>query len=275
MEEKLTEIEEKEEKIKLKPSFWFNLIVITAFIVLWILKSVMLKQITFADMQTDLAMFAITLRTVGVIDAFRALCLAALIIFWLIQFMRLSIKKADAAYQERVQIGLVAFGLLFALIGPIVMAVRCNQQFFEYGYIGTLVFNASSEITENLNSTSDDEMIILSEAVPFEWDKVYVVSSYLSSNNLGEYAEGEVYNQLVDRVGQMAQYYSESNAVNNFYFFYNDRLIFEYSYISLKIYDSSTDFSEGPVYFREFSKDAAVFYRYEDEPRVWLIQNDN
>ena len=69
MEEKLTEIEEKEEKIKLKPSFWFNLIVITAFIVLWILKSVMLKQITFADMQTDLAMFAITLRTVGVIDA--------------------------------------------------------------------------------------------------------------------------------------------------------------------------------------------------------------
>ncbi|MBN2878384.1 MAG: hypothetical protein JXN65_02030 [Clostridia bacterium] len=277
MEEKIINVEEQEEeKIKLKPGFWFGLFAVVTFFVMLICKSVVLKSLTFAGMQEDYSAYRDMLNMVGILDVIRALCMAALIIYGLVKFVKFSKTKTDPLPQEKIQIGLVTFGLILALMGPIAIISQSNEDYFEGGYRNTLIFNTKREISSSITEAGGENgEIILGDAVPFEWDKVYVVSSAFKSSDLADYVEGRVYNELKYQVGDMSLYFSPSNATSTLYFFYNSELIFEYDFSFLEIYDSADDLTSGIIYFKEFTKDTAVFYMYEDESRVWIVQKDN
>lgn len=123
---------------------------------------------------------------------------------------------------------------------------------------------AMDELYDNLRDAED--ILYFSEAVPFEWDALYVFTHELKQHELLQYVDNKTYTQF-NRAFDLLDKIQNEEGKSVFCIFNDGKLLVTYD-LGVDIYESVK--GQNIIYFKELSPEDAVFQVKKDEDEIYI-----
>lgn len=156
----------------------------------------------------------------------------------------------------------LSMGLMLFIIIPFLLIAlyHCDRSGF-VRHEALKKHEAMSVLYENMQDA--DDVLYFSEAIPFEWDTIYIFTHELSRNDLEQYVDKKTSTKFSKAFNLLGKIHEEEGK-SVFCIFNDGKLLITYD-LGVHIYESPT--SQDIICFKELSPKDAVFQveKYEDD----------